>query len=317
MGLVGEHIQASARDGAVLQRSDQGLFINHAATRHVDQKAPWTQRLEHLGVDQVFGACAAGRDDHQKIHVGSELGRRCEKLEAGIGFLGAGGVGDRHAKTAGTPGNGLANAAQAHDAHAGTRHLAPQGDGAAGPLSGAHKLVGLRDRAAHRQHQAHGQVGHIVGQHIGGVGDRDAVFDGCSHIHAVVADAKHRHHFGIGQLRQQAARHAGLARPGHAHDAGGQGSKSGRVGGVGAVVHRENRLQRLLVEGMELGHRQHIGFGHGWTPVWKRFGQRCPRISKKSKNPNRRCSFVNEGFPRIAEILVQNFRIALSYRLAC
>ena len=73
MRFAGKHIKARARDGAVLQGFDQGLFIDHAATRHVDQKAARAQGLEHIGVDQVLGACAAGRDDHQKIHVRGQL----------------------------------------------------------------------------------------------------------------------------------------------------------------------------------------------------------------------------------------------------
>jgi hypothetical protein len=67
---------------AMLQGLHQRLFIDHAAACHVDQEAARPQRFEHLGMDQVLGACAARGDDHQKIHLCSQ--RRCgrKKLKA-------------------------------------------------------------------------------------------------------------------------------------------------------------------------------------------------------------------------------------------
>ena len=262
MGFVGKYIQTCACNGAVLQGCNQGLFIDHAATSHVDQKAAWSECLQDFGVDQVLGACTAGGDGHQKIHMRGQFRSRGVELVSGIGFGRACRVGDRHAESTGPLGDGFANAAQAHDAQASPRDFAAQGHGAAGPLACTDKLVCLRDSATHRQHQAHGQIGHIVGQHIGGVSDRDAMFDGGRYIHTVIAHAKHRDHFGIGQLREQAARYAGLTRSGHTQDAGGEGCKSGRVCHMRAVVHGVLRFQGFLVEGVQFGNSQHIGFGH-------------------------------------------------------
>jgi hypothetical protein len=63
---------------------------------------------------------------------------------------------------------------------------------------------------------------------------------------------------------------------------------------MGAVVHGVQRLQGFLVEGVQFGHGQHIGFGqfnhsHGLS----RSGQRCPKNLKKQPEP-KKSSFISK-----------------------
>jgi hypothetical protein len=71
-------------------------------------------------------------------------------------------------------GDGLADAAHADDAQPRAAHLARQRHGPLQPLAGAHVAVGRRQLARGAQHQAQGQVGHVVVQHVGRVRDHHA-----------------------------------------------------------------------------------------------------------------------------------------------
>jgi hypothetical protein len=93
------------------------------------------------------------------------------------------------------------------------------------------------------------------------VGDRHTVPDGSRHIDAVVADTKHRHHLGMGQTGQQVRRHQRLAGGGHTHDALGMRGKRRRVGQMGAVMHRVDRLQGLEVQRVKWRNGQDFGLG--------------------------------------------------------
>ena len=207
-------------------------------------------------------ARTARRDGHQKINL---RGQRCcigVVLEAGLGLFGARGVSDGHVKGGGAPRNGLADAAQADDAHARARHLAAQRHGALRPAALPHMLVGLRHQAGHRQDQRHGQVGHVIGQHAGGVRHRHTLADGGRHVNAVITHAKHRQHLELRQLRDQTAGNNRLATRCQTHNAGRQRSQrlgvALRLVGVD-VVHSTQGLQ---VQRVDLGHGQNIEFGH-------------------------------------------------------
>jgi hypothetical protein len=69
---------------------------------------------------------------------------------------------------------------------------------------------------------------------------------------------------------------------------------------MGAVVHGVQRLQGFLVEGVQFGHSQHIGFGHvNHSHGLSHFGQRCPRKIKKSQTQKRTKYFKDKVFPHI------------------
>ena len=100
------------------------------------------------------------------------------------------GVGDGHAEALEPPGDRLADAAEAQDPEALRRDLAAERDFGLGPAALAHMPVGLRDAPQERDDEADRQVGHVVGQHVGGVGDPEAArARACREVDLVEADA--------------------------------------------------------------------------------------------------------------------------------
>ena len=122
-------------------------------------------------------------------------------------------------------------------------------------------LVGLRQVARHRQNQGHRQVGHVIGQHAGGVRHRHTVADGGRDVNAVIAHAKHRQHLELRQLRDQAARHHGFTGGGQTHDFGRQRRHSLCVVGLKGV-HLVGFFQCRDVQRVHFGHGQNVELGH-------------------------------------------------------
>ena len=60
----------------------------------------------------------------------------------------------------------------------------------AGPLAGAHHALALAHASRRRQHQRHGHVGGVLGQHARRVGDGDAALAGGVEIDMVDAGAE-------------------------------------------------------------------------------------------------------------------------------
>ena len=269
-GLVVEHVQPGAGDHGALQRVDQRGLVHHRATRHVHQdaagRAAAAQRGQHLGVDQVAGAGAAGGDDHQEITFFGQRGGAGQVAVRQVGLGAAGGVGDGHAEGLGPVGDGLADAAHADDAHACAAHLARQRHVALQPVTTAHETVGRRQLARGAQHQAQGQVGHVVVQHIGRVGHHHAAGLGGGHVDTVVAHAHHRDHLQRGQLRDEVGRHLAVAAGGHGADARRHGGQAGGVQ-VGQHMQLEGGRQLRHVQRRQAGHGQHgdgvLINGHG------------------------------------------------------
>ena len=81
-----------------------------------------------------------------------------------------------------------------------------------------HMLVSLHDLTANSQHQAHGQICHIVAQYARRMGHHDAALHSSLRVDAVVAHAKHRNQFQIGQLLKQGPGHRGLSTGSNAYD---------------------------------------------------------------------------------------------------
>jgi hypothetical protein len=56
---------------------------------------------------------------------------------------------------------------------------------------------------------------------------------------------------------------------------------------MGAVMHRVQRLQGFLVEGVQFGHGQHIGFGQFATPArpfWTALSKRLKKNGTQVKS---------------------------------
>ena len=89
--------------------------------------------------------------------------------------------------------------------------LAAEREGAVRPGAAAHVPVGRNDAARHGQRQRHGQVGHVVGQDVRRMGDRDAALARRRDIDPVVADTEYRDDFGRGKAGHHLAGQDGFA----------------------------------------------------------------------------------------------------------
>ena len=100
--------------------------------------------------------------------------------------------------------DGLADPAHADDADLAVAQRADAERIVLGlPQPGADIAVGLDELAQGRDQKAHRDVGDLLGQDVGRVGDDDAVLGRIFGIDVVVADAEARHHLNLGQLRQR------------------------------------------------------------------------------------------------------------------
>jgi hypothetical protein len=117
-------------------------------------------------------------------------------------------------------------------------HLARQRHVALQPLAAAHEAVGRRQLARGAQHQAQGQVGHVVVQHVGRVRHHHAARLGGGHVDAVVAHAHHRDHLQRRQLGDEIGRHLAVAAGGDGADARRHG---GQAGGVQVGQHMQSK----------------------------------------------------------------------------
>ena len=73
--LVGEHVETGAGQPTGAEPFDQGLLVDDAAARDVDQVAVRSERVEHRRVDQLAGTAAAGRGDHEHVDATRQLHR--------------------------------------------------------------------------------------------------------------------------------------------------------------------------------------------------------------------------------------------------
>ena len=171
------------------------------------------------------------------------------------------------------------------------------------PAALAHVLVGLRQLASHRQNQGHRQVGHVIGQHAGGVRHRHTLTNGGRHVNAVIAHAKHRQHLELRQLRDQAARHHGFTAGGQTHDLGRQRRHGLCIVGL-VSVHLVDGFQCRYVQRVYFGHGQNFGLTHLKSSFeWQQqaaglvccptaFGQRYPEWLEKIKRQQKSNLFM-------------------------
>ena len=173
--LVNEHVQARAREPACGQRVHQRRFVDHAAPGDIDQIPVGAERVDDVTVDQVAGFGATGRCDDQHVDLAGQLERRCHVGIRRIGDLMAIVVADRAPERRKPLGDSVSDAPQPDDPHAGVADLTRQGIVAVdGPPPVAQIAVGCGELTEDVDHQPDGGVGHAVGEHIGGVADRDA-----------------------------------------------------------------------------------------------------------------------------------------------
>lgn len=67
------------------------------------------------------------------------------------------------------------------------------------PLARPHPMIAKHHAPRLRQHQPHGQIGHIIGQNIGRIGHANAAFAGGSHINRVISHTIIRDHAKVGK----------------------------------------------------------------------------------------------------------------------
>ena len=113
----------------------------------------------------------------------------------------------------------------------------------------ADEALGGGETAPRHQHEAHGDVGDVVGQHVRRVGHLDAALPAVVDRHAVVADAEDRDDLELRQRVEQRRRRDRAAALDQAPDARALGRQQTRlVGRLVVVVAAEVALQRFVEE---------------------------------------------------------------------
>ena len=235
MRLVGEDVEPGARDAARVQCRDQRVLVHHRTAGDVDEVAVGSERVEDRGVHQLRRSGTAGRQHDEHVAGAGELDRRgvvgpghvlgAARVVVDLGAEGLEALGGRRPDPAQAehPDDGSPDVA-------GQRQLL-----AAAPRATADEPVGGRDAAQHVDDQDDGQVGHRVGEDVGGVGHHDAAAGRLDQVDVVVADAE------VGdrsQVRQRV--HLGRAdRGASTHDRHLDPRRVGEVGelGCGVALH--------------------------------------------------------------------------------
>jgi len=139
-----------------------------------------------------------------------------------------------HVEAVAAPGDGFADAAQADDAEVLAADPRAQRNAAMhlAPLAGAHEAVALRHAAGARNQQAPGQVGHAIGEHIGGVADQHATLAGGIDVDGFVTHAPAADRLEIGQRVDQRGIRAEIGRGDQRGDALAMPGQRGRTVGL-------------------------------------------------------------------------------------
>ncbi|MNY12462.1 hypothetical protein D3C86_1455440 [compost metagenome] len=195
--FVIEDIQCGAGDPTLLQCRHQVSRDDHAGPGDVDDETLRPKRVEHLSVDQVFGADPARRGDDQKIRGARQFGgRRAEGVRQVAAML-AVVVAHVHVKTGiGAFGNGHADRTKAENAQAfaGQRRAHDLW-----PFTPAYGRIAARNIAHQRQQQRHGVVSHRRGVDAGTVGHGDVTVGRGVQVDVFIASTDHANDLEDGQ----------------------------------------------------------------------------------------------------------------------
>ena len=71
--LVLEYIKSSAPKSLGYERVDHFLFIDHRATRNIDDYTLRTKRIEHRAIGQMSCGCPPGHGDDEKVRLPRKL----------------------------------------------------------------------------------------------------------------------------------------------------------------------------------------------------------------------------------------------------
>ncbi|SEA88625.1 hypothetical protein BDD18_3084 [Acidovorax temperans] len=79
--IVLVHIEPGASDSPVLQCMYECSFIDHAATRHIDEKGSRAERIQYVRIDQVTRLLATCHGHNEKIGpLGQPMHRFCIEI---------------------------------------------------------------------------------------------------------------------------------------------------------------------------------------------------------------------------------------------
>ena len=157
----------------------------------------------------------------------------------------------------------LADAAQPQDAGGLAAELGRQLRSALFPLAGTREALEAAEAAPRHQHQADGDVGDVVGQHVGCVRHLDAALAAVVDRNAVVADAEDRDDLELRQLVEQRRwRHRAAALHEAANARALRGEQPGLVARLVVIVAAVVALQRIVEEGGQRRGDDDVGVGH-------------------------------------------------------
>ena len=213
---------------------------------------------------------ARTRDD-QKVDVGR---KRFDVVDIPVWHIArpASRVRDAHLHRLDALGDRLADAAQADDAHRAAAELRREVRAAAQPFAAVHEPVGLDEAATRHQDQRDGDIGDVVGQHVGRVRHLDAALPAIFARHAVVTDAEHRDDLELRQCVEQMLRRHGSAALDQPTDLRADFPEQRRlVGRLCVVVATVVRLQRLIEKRRQRRRHQDVDVVH--EGAWK---MNCP-----------------------------------------
>ena len=177
-------VQGGAGDRFRVQRRDERRLVDHAAAAGVDEDRGGLHAVQEVGVDEVAGGLGQWDVQRDEVRGGEERGQ-----------LGVAGGQHAHVEAVGAAGDRLADAPVADDAQRRAVHVGAQEGGGLPREPGAGGDGGGRvgELARGGQQEREGQVGGRLGQHAGGVADRDAASPARLEVDIVGADRHHRH----------------------------------------------------------------------------------------------------------------------------
>ena len=191
VGLVGEDIEGGAGDPPLDQRRHQGRLIDHRPASDVDEIALGAQRVQNLRRHHRPRLGAAGKAEGQHVRGAGHVDEAVIVAVAHVRLGPTTVIDHLHAQQLGTAREGPADATQAENPQRLVPSAAGERHGAfADPSAIAHPAVTGGDLTQQRQHQHEAHVGDLVGEHVGGVGDRHAALPAGGVVDRVGADAE-------------------------------------------------------------------------------------------------------------------------------